>query len=307
MTNYAKDPIFKDVFGDPKRPWLPAVTFAVEREKIRIAKEDKNKPAPWTKSLVLRDFRFTNYKRGDDKVTRWIVENLLEPEQDDPNVWFYSVISRIFNRIDTLKVLKDEGCMSLKKWNPSKMKKILRKLKDSGESLFGNAYLVSAPGSGKGNKADFLIDNLFSAAWDNRKDISRTIRDCNSMQATTEALQNLPGLGPFLAYEVCLDLVEIPLLSKAADRNTWTSLGPGSRRGLNIAYGKEISKRDQLEAIVKLFQGFKKNLPSWMPKPYLEDLENCLCESSKIYRIMNGGHAKNKYPGSGKHQLELDV
>ena len=56
--------------------------FVWERECIRIAKENGH-PAPWTDDPVLQKYSFTNIHRKDDRVTKWIIENVIEPNVED--------------------------------------------------------------------------------------------------------------------------------------------------------------------------------------------------------------------------------
>ena len=70
-----------------KDPIERLFAFAHERYMIYVRKQEGKKP-PWTEDPILRDFRFCNIYREDDKVTVWIRENWRNPHTDDQELWF---------------------------------------------------------------------------------------------------------------------------------------------------------------------------------------------------------------------------
>jgi len=54
----------------------PLVEFAVKREALRKAKEAGG-PPPWTIDEILQKYRFCNVRRADDRVSKWLIENVL--------------------------------------------------------------------------------------------------------------------------------------------------------------------------------------------------------------------------------------
>ena len=49
------------------------VYWMIERDRIRTAKE-AGKPKPWTTDPLLRDYRWCNVRRMDDRVSVWLAE-----------------------------------------------------------------------------------------------------------------------------------------------------------------------------------------------------------------------------------------
>ena len=49
--------------------------FVAERELVRHRKESGT-PGPWTDDPVLQQYRFTNVRRRDDRMTKWFIEHL---------------------------------------------------------------------------------------------------------------------------------------------------------------------------------------------------------------------------------------
>ena len=59
------------------------IDWCCERQSIFIKKES-GAAKPWTADPILRDWRFTNVRREDDKTTRWIAKVIRETLQDKP-------------------------------------------------------------------------------------------------------------------------------------------------------------------------------------------------------------------------------
>ena len=56
------------------------VYWIKERQAIHERRK-AGQPPPWTKDEILRTYRFCNVRREDDRVTRWIHENWLRPNE----------------------------------------------------------------------------------------------------------------------------------------------------------------------------------------------------------------------------------
>src|SRR5215813_2551463 len=97
-------PSTKTEIAQIKDPVQRLFAFAQERYNIFLRRNAGEKP-PWTKDPVLRDYRFCNVYREDDRVTIWIRENWREPHADDPDLWFAMAVARLVNWPDSLAAL----------------------------------------------------------------------------------------------------------------------------------------------------------------------------------------------------------
>jgi alpha-glutamyl/putrescinyl thymine pyrophosphorylase clade 1 len=75
--------------------------FIAEREAIRQRREAGQSP-PLTADPILAEWSFTNVRREDDRVTRWIAANWREPHADNPDLFFAMTVARFINWPDTL-------------------------------------------------------------------------------------------------------------------------------------------------------------------------------------------------------------
>ena len=64
--------------------------FVWEREAMRIAKENRFNGA-LTFDPILSKYKFTNIRRKDDRVSKWIIKNVIDlysTENYRPDLWF---------------------------------------------------------------------------------------------------------------------------------------------------------------------------------------------------------------------------
>jgi hypothetical protein len=57
-----------------------------ERELIRYRKEELKEEPPWTEDEILKQFKFCQVFREDDRTTRWFREHIRDPLKDSPDV-----------------------------------------------------------------------------------------------------------------------------------------------------------------------------------------------------------------------------
>lgn len=77
------------------------LNFIAERELIRCRRAT-GLPAPWTDNPILQTWSFTNVRREDDRVTRWVATHWREPHRNDPDLWFAMVVAAFVNWPPTL-------------------------------------------------------------------------------------------------------------------------------------------------------------------------------------------------------------
>lgn len=276
------------------------VAFITARERHRIAKERgwsaiKAKPDP-----IISEYRFCNVRRNDDRVTKWILENIVEPFSEDDNLWFYLVIARLFNRPATLRAFTYAQYRS---WSPELWRKRLKKLRED-NVIFNAAYIVSTNGRAM-DKIDYIIDCVLKPLWQARKMIGGLLRDAKTLNEAHGILMAAQGLGSFMAAQVLADLKYATLPSRWEDFDTFAASGPGSRRGLNRVLGGPVKEarseeafRVSLAALRKATNEALRFSPGMKHLTPLtaQDIQNCLCEFDKYERARTGeGKPKQLY------------
>lgn len=280
-----------------------------------------------TDDPILHQYRFCNVRREDDRVTVWIRENIREPFADHAHLWFMLAIARYINWPPALQDLikGDSGAENIvwdswphrEGFTPPTMTHVLEARKARGVKCETGAYMIRAESDKNApwyswSKQRYVCEIVLGHLWDHR-DLWQGIIDGGSRQPTLQEVwerfqeSRWTGWGPFMAYQVVVDLRWTCYLRDAPDIQTWAALGPGSRRGLNRLHGRDTDyplKQDQgLGEMIELRELLKtpSALAPWVPLPDLSDVQNALCETDKYMRVKAGeGRPRAKYvPGRG--------
>jgi hypothetical protein len=271
-----------------------------ERESIRFKKE-AGEPKPWTKNAILQKFKFCNVHREDDTVSKWIAEEWIKPFDPHPNMWFAMIVARLFNWPPTL----EEICFPQLTF-PELKEKWRRNLKglrdEQGAKIFTGAYLVSTNGISM-DKIDYVLDRVLTPIWEKGWSPTEVEGAWNRGPLTLEEywkhLRKFDGLGSFMAGQVVADLKFTSELKDAPDWMTWAPLGPGSIRGLNRFFGRDVNASLKQEEGLKEMKILQELIFEHLEmKLAVHNVQNCCCEYDKYLRVKNGeGRPRSLYPG----------
>ena len=94
----------------PARPTVVYETywrFAAERQEMFFRKIE-GLPAPWTTDPILTKHKFTNAYRASDRVSQYLIRNVIyQGDQSPEEVFFRTILFKLFNRIETWEMLQD--------------------------------------------------------------------------------------------------------------------------------------------------------------------------------------------------------
>jgi hypothetical protein len=299
----------------------PAQFFAYARERYSmLLKRREGRPWPWTDDPALRQYKFTNVFREDDRTTVWFRQHVRDPLQSDPSVLLATVLFRWFNRAEIGQVIFQQGLLSHPGHTPwdafresgdvTPMRGAILSAFPRGPYVTG-AYMLHSP---KGfDKLDGILHYCHQfhvhSDWQSQaRKLTRNILE-PSLEEFTKWLQQFDGQGPFTAYEVACDLMYTNVLCDAHDKLTWANLGPGARRGLNRVHGrvraghrkphgapvKEETALEEMRALLALSQNDDYWPAAW-PAWDMRTVEHTLCEFDKYCRATSGeGEPKQLY------------
>ena len=265
------------------------VYWITERYAMKARKESYDFPLMkygFSDDPHMGTVRYCNVHREDDKVTRWIRTYWNKP--DDP-AWKF-VLGRMVNLPETLS--------SMSAWNtPEQMKITMQQKRDAGFKVWTSAYTISTCGKSM-DKIDYVFDwVVWGVAQAGDLDYS-SCHDC------WENLQNVYGLGSFLAAQVVADMknTEGHPLQKAEDWWTFSAPGPGSLRGLSWYFSGTptgVTASFYQSALNVCRSEVDPLIPKHIPRISDQDFQNCLCEFSKYMKVkVLNGHVRNKYAAS---------
>lgn len=263
------------------------VYWITERESVRLKRKAGEQP-PWTADEILRKFKFTNIRRMDDRVSRWLLRSWYIPYKDHPNVVTAAVLARQLNNPDSLEEVGFPGV-----WDPVRVEAVLNDRVRRGLKNFSAAYMIT--GTLGGTKVEQIVRKVVSVVHDRPPAVDPT-----SMERTVKAFVPYPGFSSFIAGQVTADL-RWAMNGSWADRLTWAPLGPGSKRGMNRLHGRPkdqpLRQPQFLEELTDLFSALRTRLPrSIWGRLEAQDVQSCCCEWDKYERaVWDEGTPKQLY------------
>lgn len=274
--------------------------FVQKRELMRKRKES-GRLQPWSSDPILNEYRFCNVRRKDDRVSKWLLANVLTEANiklDLNSFLLFSAWCRWINWPPTILAVMASGFYPAKKVDWERLGKYIDGLDGK---VWTGAYMVRAstdPGVIKGVyiSCQVIEDSLGGV-------VPKIVPLLESGFVTRRAIWSLIKeqmfWGSFMAGQVVDDWAWTSLLSDAPDNYTWAPQGPGSLRGLNrlldvplrTQHSEDVwltHLRDVRSAIVSLGSEYE--------DVDMHSVQNCLCEYDKYERARLGeGRPRSKY------------
>ncbi len=264
--------------------------FAAERQAIFFKRVKGLKP-PWTIDPILRNYKFTNVYRASDRVSQYLIKEVIYKGDPSPSeVFFRIILYKIFNKIETWKLLLEKlGEISHASYSFNKYDKVLNEAMKMGVSIYSAAYIMASGKTAfyherKHQNHLKLLELMF------KKSVPQRIPDLKSMNELYELLRSFPTIGKFLAYQYAIDINYSNLTNFSEEE--FVVPGPGAMDGIH----KCFSDLDGLNevGIIKLMADMqeeefrKRNInfqTLWGRRLQLIDCQNLFCEVDKYARI----------------------
>lgn len=261
-----------------------------ERHEIYLKKE-AGKPKPWTDDVIFQQYKFTNVRRMNDKVSQWLLKNWYQPNHSHPRMLVATTLARQLNNPESLEAI---GFPS--SWKEDRVERILTERAEKGLKNFSGAYMIT--GTLGGTKVEQIVRKVVTPISKVRM---LEVINPDSIEESVKALLPFAGFSTFIAGQVVADLV-FAIKGTWKDKHTWAAIGPGSRRGMNRLLGRDIDSpmrqpefNGHLAAAILIL---KDKLPYIMKGLHAIDVQNTLCEHDKYERCLWGeGRPKQKYNG----------
>lgn len=261
-----------------------------------------------TTDPILATYRFTNVRREHDPTTRHIIDLQHSNISDSTyNKFCNTVAFRMFSRITTYPKWIDFTEDPIKLPPPPK-----------GIKLFTSSYYTSGLKQGLigAFKNHDYYPNVFKMVHG-----SFTPSDVLEIWDSTpeefcKALQAMPGIGPFNAYQIWVDFTY--MLEFPYSENCFVIAGPGCIKGLKRLFPRSKG-RDPEAHLFWLTRNYNKLQRRYCPdSPSISSIfndlrphdrrmnvmcaENLMCELFKYLKIREGeGKAKLKYKGETEY------
>src|SRR5260370_23219338 len=117
--------------------------FAVLRQNLFMRRVAAT-PPPWTNDPVLAKHRFTNAYRAADRVSQYLIRNVLyRGEQTSEEIFFRALLFKFFNRIDTWEEIEAHmGWPTWKAFDREHYARVLDALIARADRVYSAAYIT---------------------------------------------------------------------------------------------------------------------------------------------------------------------
>jgi len=227
--------------------------FAAERQAI-FHRRSTGQPDPWTEDPILGHYKFCNAFRASDRVSQYLLRDVIYgrhgadlPAED---AFLRIVLFRIFSRERTWDVIEEAtGGLTRATFDTERLAMVLSKAKVDGPIYTAAFILCAANPYGFTTKHQNhleLVRRMFTPG-----SLGGTLARAQSLREVYEAFLEWPMIGPFLAYQLAIDLNYSEHLDFSEDE--FTIPGPGAVRGLQKVFADFGGNRpeDLIKAMVE--------------------------------------------------------
>lgn len=273
---------------DPSPAFETYWRFAAARQEVYMQRVH-GEPFPWTCDPILSRYRFTNAYRAADRVSQFLIRDVILPSQESPeDLTLRILLFKIFNKIETWHLLDGAGEISCASFSFARSAEVLDDAWSRGRRIYSGAYIMPPVRSSSTTRKHHghlkLIESMMDDGIVDRLVASEDLR------AVYDILLEYPGIGPFLAYQLAIDLNYSTITDH--DEMGFVVAGPGALDGISKCFpGIPASRaegviRDVCEAQEESFRHHRIDFKTlWGRRLQLIDCQNLFCEISKYTRV----------------------
>ena len=262
--------------------------FAAERQDV-FFRRLRNMPPPWTDDPIVERFKFTNAYRASDRVSQFLIRHVIySGPQDEENLFFRTILFKLFNKIETWKLFQDAfGTLTCRNFDVDAFDAVLTKAMSRKQTIYSAAYIM--PSGGKQGDAKKHCNHLKLLKMMLSDGAATRLARSKKMREAFELLLSYPMIGEFLAYQYVTDINYSELTDFS--EMEFAVPGPGARDGIRKCFHdlgglnesdiiKMIADRQQVE-----FERLGIEFQSLWGRPLqLIDCQNLFCEVGKYAR-----------------------
>ena len=277
----------------PARPTVVYETywrFAAERQEM-FFRRIEGLPAPWTTDPILAMHKFTNAYRASDRVSQYLIRNVIyEGDQSPEEIFFRTILFKLFNRIETWEMLQDKlKIISRADYSFQAYDIVLSEALASGRRIYSAAYMMPSGRSSFGHAQKHrnhlkLLERMME------DEAPQRIAESSSMAQAFDVLRSYPTIGDFLAYQFVTDLNYSDLTDFS--EMEFVVPGPGALDGIRKCFRDQggLNDADVIRLVTEIQEGEFERLGLTFRtlggRPLqLIDCQNLFCEVSKYARV----------------------
>lgn len=267
--------------------------FAVKRQRLFFKRIDLPTAERWIDDPILIKHKFTNAYRASDRVSQYLIRNVIYSGDNSPEEVFFRIIMfKLFNKIETWELLSEQlGEVSWKEYSFNKYDKLLSSVLEHGGTIYSAAYIMASGRSAFGYERKHqnhlgLIEKMMNGGLPDR------ISQAPSMEAVFHLLKAEPSIGDFLAYQYAIDINYSELTNFS--ENDFVMPGPGALRGIQKCFSQtgSMNPSDVIRYVTERQDQFLdsrglKFQKLWGRPLHLIDIQNLFCEVDKYARVFH--------------------
>ena len=278
-----------------------------ERHAIHQRRHIQKLPRPWTTDPILQRKRFCNTFRIHDKVTHWLIKNVIEPNRKKPmNLVWQTAVARIINRVETLEFV---GLPDGRDFKPDGLLSSLDHWVDQGGKICSpvGIWIHGFKGQSRQQTITQMLTAIHTAI--KKEDFVNRLREVQDLEAAWNLFRGFYNLGStgFVAFQICWDISYSNSFWKSAVRGSqFRYAGPGAIGGLAAVFGKDhegLSYTGQQDPkwtnlLIQLHGLQDEYLPKDFPRLDLWTVQHMSCELRKYLAIKKDGKKGHNFTPS---------
>ncbi|MEI9954798.1 MAG: nucleotide kinase domain-containing protein [Ferruginibacter sp.] len=208
--------------------------FAAERQSI-FFKRLGNEVSPWSDDKIFRLFKFTNAYRATDRVSQYLIKEIIyNGEQNPRELLFRILLFKLFNKIETWQLLQTKlAQVTYESYDFNQYNNILENQKKNGKAIYSGAYIMASGRSAFGQELKHqnhlkLIESIINDKLHER------CQSFSNMGELYNSLKEYPTVGPFLAYQLAID-INYSCLTNFSEMD-FVKAGPGAKDGIKKCF-----------------------------------------------------------------------
>lgn len=264
--------------------------FAALRQEVFFSRYEQ-KPPPWSNDPIIREYKFTNAYRASDRVSQYLIRNVIYQGDESPqNLFFRIILFKLFNKIETWELLESQlGEIRWDTYSYKRYEDILTTAMLSGVTIYSAAYIMASGhlmfGVERKHQSHLkLLEMMIS------EKVPERLLECKNMRQGFELLRSYPLIGDFLAYQLITDINYSELTSFT--EMEFTMPGPGAKDGIRKCFSSlgGLSEVDIIRLMADRqeheFSRLNIDFKSlWGRRLQLIDIQNLFCEVDKYSRV----------------------
>jgi hypothetical protein len=265
--------------------------LAAERQNIFFRRLD-GQEAPWTDDPILTEYKFCNAYRASDRVSQYLIREVIyaDGEYTPEDQLLRIVLFRLFSKPESWELLGDAfDDITCATFQPETYGAVLDRAFAAGRKLYTGAFILCATrafGHERKHRNHLALLELMLRA----NELPRAVTRARSLRDLYEALARYPLIGPFMAYQLAIDINYSELCDFS--ESEYAVAGPGARRGIAKCFadkkgwddGRIIAWMTQRQA--DEFERLGLEFASLYGRPLQAiDIQNMFCEVDKYARV----------------------